>query len=176
MDDIAGSEYFACLELKFAYWQVHVREEDQAKTAFVTYHETFMWTHMPFGLKSIFANLQPYCPKWGVRVYLDDNLVFAPTFDKFVRLLDVLCLLHASGFKVSLDKCKFALEFTKFLGFILSKNSKHPDPAKSRCHPENPAAYKQQSSLVGAPHCQLLSPLCEEFGQDRSPLEDSHSM
>lgn len=75
MDDIAGSSYFACLDLKFAYRQVRVRTEDREKTAFVTHHGTFMWTRMPFGLKnapstfqramhSIFSRLEPHFEVW----------------------------------------------------------------------------------------------------------------
>lgn len=183
MDDIAGSQYFACLDLKFAYWQVRVRKEDQAKTAFVTHYGTFMWTRMPFGLKnapatfqramqSIFANLQPHCPKCGVRVYLDDVLVFAPTFDEFARLLDeVLGALLASGFKVSLDKCKFALKSIRFLGFILSRDGKQPDPAKVEAIMKIPQPANSKAVLSWLQTANFYRRFVKNFSRIAAPLQ-----
>lgn len=142
MDDISGCSLFACLDLKFAYWQIGVRPQDQPKTSFITHHGTFQWTRMPFGLKNapatfqkamhtVFESLQLRHPKCGVRVYLDDILLFATTFPEFVDLLDeVLTLLQNAGFKVSLSKCQFAVTSVTFLGFVISKDGKRPNPAK----------------------------------------------
>ncbi|XP_040079203.1 uncharacterized protein LOC115329896 [Ixodes scapularis] len=61
MDDIAGCSLFARLDLRFAYWQIRVRPEDQLKTSFITHRGMFQWTRMPLRLKSAQLNFKKPC-------------------------------------------------------------------------------------------------------------------
>lgn len=97
---------------------------------------------MPLGIKnapatfqkvmqSIFRLLKPRHSKHGVRVYLDDILLFATNFLEFVDLLqEVLSLLLKRGFKVTFAKCQIAVPFLTLLGYVLSQEGKQPNPAK----------------------------------------------
>lgn len=68
----------------------------------------------------------------GVWTYLKDILVFAASFADFLVILkQVLSLPQSAAFKVSLGKCGFAVSQNTFLGFVLSKEGKKPDPAKA---------------------------------------------
>ncbi|XP_064456818.1 uncharacterized protein LOC135377205 [Ornithodoros turicata] len=159
--DVAGASYFACLDLKFAYWQVSLRPEDYAKTAFITHSGTYMWTRMPFGLKNapstfqramqlVFSNFKAP-QKSGIRIYLDDILVFASSFPDFVEVLQlVLHRLEHHGLKVSLDKCRYGLSRIRFLGFILCSDGKLPDPTKvtAMLNIPRPTTRKQVLSWV----------------------------
>lgn len=142
MNDITGCFLFKSLDLKFAYWQIRVRKEDQPKTLFITHHGTFQWTRMSFGIKNAYATFQkvmqstfqllkPRHSKCGIRVYLDDILLFATNFLEFVDLVqEALSLLLKRGFKVTLAKCQIAVPSLTLLGYVLSQEGKQPNPAK----------------------------------------------
>lgn len=61
--------------------------------------------------------------KWVMAlVYLDDNTIFAPTFDDcLVRLDTVYGLLLKAGLKIQPKKCTYAMRQVKFLGHIIDK-------------------------------------------------------
>lgn len=66
------------------YWQIGVRPEDQAKTAFTTVDGFFQFKEMPFGLVNAPSTFQRMMEvmlaglKWNAcLVYLDDIVVFA---------------------------------------------------------------------------------------------------
>jgi len=57
----------------------------------------------------------------GVRVCLDDILIFSKTLDDHLVLLDkVLAKLSEAGLKVRKNKCSFAVNSTEFLGYKIS--------------------------------------------------------
>lgn len=119
----------------------------------------------------------PSSPGWspilkcGVRVYLDDVLIFAPSLNEFVQLLDRVHLLSSSGFKVSLDKCKFPLQVIKFLGFILSKNGKHPDPAKVEAILRIPRSTNSKAVLSWLQTANFYLRFVKDFSRIAAPLK-----
>eukprot|EP00795_Rhopilema_esculentum_P015820 gene15820-7130_t len=50
LDSLNGAKVFSVLDLKDAYHQIAIKEEDQHKTAFVVPWEKVKWKRMPFGL------------------------------------------------------------------------------------------------------------------------------
>lgn len=70
------------MDLASGYWQVEVKEEDRAKTAFVTRKGLYEFTVMPFGLCNAPATFQRLMERvlaglqWDVAVlYIDDIIV-----------------------------------------------------------------------------------------------------
>ena len=49
LDDLAGSCWFAKLDLRRGYWQFHVAVEDRAKLAFRANHNTYQYKVVPMG-------------------------------------------------------------------------------------------------------------------------------
>ena len=47
LDQLAGSQWFSCIDLSSGYWQVEVDPEDRPKTAFVTRRGLFEFNVMP---------------------------------------------------------------------------------------------------------------------------------
>ena len=91
---LEGSQYFSIIDLQFGYWQVEVREEDRAKTAFITADGLLEFKVMPFGLSNAPSTFQHMMDvmlaglKWKCcLIYLDDILVFAKTFDEHLLRL-----------------------------------------------------------------------------------------
>jgi hypothetical protein len=50
LESLSEASWYTTLDLASGYWQLKVREEDKAKTAFVTKHGLFEFNVMPFGL------------------------------------------------------------------------------------------------------------------------------
>ena len=49
-DQLQGARVFTCLDLKAAYNQISVSEQDIPKTAFICHRGLFEYLRMPFGL------------------------------------------------------------------------------------------------------------------------------
>ncbi|PIK58455.1 hypothetical protein BSL78_04676 [Apostichopus japonicus] len=94
LDGLAGNSWFSTLDQGKAYHQGFMAEESQHLTAFITPWGLHEWRRIPFGLKNAPAEFQRamencldgYNNQICV-VYLDDILVFAPTFDQHVKNL-----------------------------------------------------------------------------------------
>lgn len=74
-------------------------------------------------------------------VYLDDIIIFAPTFDDYlVRLNTIYGLLLKAGLKLQPNKYTYAMRQVKFLGHIIDEEgTKHakkayPLSAIFQCH------------------------------------------
>ncbi|MCG8049378.1 MAG: reverse transcriptase family protein, partial [Candidatus Thiodiazotropha endolucinida] len=86
---LAGSKFFTKLDLKAGYWQVELKEEDKAKTAFQVGNIGFFeCNRMPFGLCNAPATFQRLMERamgeLNLRdclIYLDDIIIFSETFE-----------------------------------------------------------------------------------------------
>ena len=93
------------------YWQMRSNEEDKPKTAFATHHGQFQWTVTPFGLTNGLAsftrlmNLALSGLTWThCLVYLDDIIIWAPTFKEHIRRLRLVSnRIKAAGLKLKLS-------------------------------------------------------------------------
>ncbi|KAK1698365.1 hypothetical protein QYE76_015062 [Lolium multiflorum] len=106
-----------------------LKEEDEAKTAFITPYGVFCYKTMPFGLKNAGATYQRMMQKClatqigkNVQVYIDDVVITSKkgstliedlkeTFDN----LDKFCL------KLNPTKCSFGVPAGELLGFLVSQ-------------------------------------------------------
>jgi hypothetical protein len=121
------------------YWQLEIRKEDKEKTAFVTTDGQWEFNVMPFGLTNAPPAFQKAMDvilsglKWKqLLVYLDDILVFAPTFQSMItRLETVFDRLIDANLKLRPDKCIFFTNTIRYLGHIISPEGIQPDPAKT---------------------------------------------
>ena len=58
IDRLGGAKYITTLDLAKGYWQVPMKEEDKAKTAFTTPNGLFQFKVMPFALSGAPATFQ----------------------------------------------------------------------------------------------------------------------
>ena len=93
-----GNKYFASLDLHSGYWQIEIDERDRHKTAFTWRDRCYRYTRLAFGLTSagqIFSRciaeaLATVASRDNISSYIDDNLIHAKTFDKYILALEQL--------------------------------------------------------------------------------------
>ena len=112
----------------FEYNQIRMAEEDQEKTAFITYHGLYYYKVMPFGLKNASTTYQRLVNKVfanqlrrNMKVYVDDMLVKSKSMSQYVAdLEETFTTIRRQGMRFNLAKYIFGVMSGKFLRFIVS--------------------------------------------------------
>ena len=137
---LAGNQYFTSLDLQSDFWQLSVAPEDIEKTAFITPVGLFEFTVMPFGLCKAPSTFQKTMDtvlaglKWQTCiVYLDEVLIFSPDFGTHLTHLEsVFQRFQKYNLKLKTEKCNFAQEQLRYLGYLVTSDGLLPDPLKIR--------------------------------------------
>lgn len=135
---LGGSSWFSTLDLRSGYWQASIHPSDRDKTAFVTRKGMWRFKVLSFGLvnaPSLFQRLMDLVLSgltWTTCLaYLDDVIVFAPSFDEMVeRLSAVLDRLRKANLKLKPSKCKLFQRRVTFLGHVVSASGLEPESSK----------------------------------------------
>nr|AAS90689.2 putative polyprotein [Oryza sativa Japonica Group] len=127
-DQLKGAKVFSKIDLRSAYHQLIIREEDIPKTAFTTRYGLYECTVMSFGLTNapaFFMNLMnkvfmEFLDKLVV-VFIDDILIYSKSEEEHEQHLR---LLYAK-----FSKCDFWLTEVKFLGHVITAQGVAVDPS-----------------------------------------------
>ncbi len=95
VDHVPGNQYYATLDLKDACYQVLLDEASRDLTTFSEGNNLYRFKRLPFGLNcsaSIFVRqlqgaLAPLLGQGGVKSYLDDIILCAPSFQLLLKRL-----------------------------------------------------------------------------------------
>ena len=136
------------------------------------------YQRLPFGVKCAPGIFQEAMDRMitgleGCAAYLDDVIVTGSTLDEHNRNVKALFKKIAeSGFRVRMEKCSFAKEEIKFLGHIVSRDGRRPDPEKIQAIVEmpEPKDAKQLKSFLGM--ISYYSSFVPEMRSMRGPLDD----
>lgn len=179
-DALKGAKYFSSIDLASGYHQVAMDEKDRQKTAFTTPFGLFEYVRMPMGVCNGPATFQRLMQATMhdlifdiMLVYLDDILVYLPTFESHLERLDtVLTRLKHSGLKVKFEKCHFLQKEVKFLGHQISAEGIATDPSKISAVRDwpVPTTVKELQSFLGL--CSYYRRYVEGFSQLAAPLHD----
>ena len=137
---VQNAKMFTKVDIRWGYNNIHIKEGDKCKAAFITNQGLFKPTVMFFRLMNSPAMFQsmmnaifaPEIAKGWLIVYMDDILIAAQDDPKFHEecvhhILEKLCL-HDLYLKP--EKCVFEQQRMEFLGVVLENGTVQMDPAK----------------------------------------------
>ena len=138
LDALGGSHWFSTLDLQSGYWQVGMKEEHKAKTAFTSRSGLFEFNVLPFGLCNAPATFQRLMERvlkglqWKeALLYLDDIIVHGATFEASIdNLRQVFARLRKANLKLKPKKCELFQKQVSFLGHVVTGDGVLADPTK----------------------------------------------
>jgi hypothetical protein len=157
MDKLGNCQYFTSIDLKHAFWQIPMREEDKQKTSFISGNRLWQYRRMAFGLKNSPATFQR-CISMAIGendfslAYLDDIVIFSRTIeDHLTHIESILKSLSKHNLNAKMNKCEFFKTSLTFLGHIVSRDGISVCPDKVTAVKEFPAPnnVKELRSFLG---------------------------
>lgn len=133
---LAGGRIFSKIDLADAYLQIKVDDASRQLLTINTHKGLYQYNRLCFGIKSAPGIFQQTMDTMlaglaGTVSYLDDLIVVAKTEAEHKQnLANVLNRLKEWGFHVKTEKCELYLPQIKYLGFIVDKDGRRPDPDK----------------------------------------------
>ena len=135
----AGCDWFSLIDLKKAYHQILIKEEDRPKTSFRFMGRCYMWNVLPFGVsngpnafQAIIDDIFGQCDPSKVSAYLDDICIHTngSLDDHMVEVRRVLQLLQDNHLHISRKKCEVAVKQVAWIGHMISSDGAQPIPDK----------------------------------------------
>ena len=135
----ADAKYFTVLDMSSGFWQLPLHPDSKHKSSFVTQRGQYQWNRLPFGLSNSPISFQVAMTTVfqgllfkSVLVYVDDIIVYSPTFEKHIEhLQEVFHRLSKNNLTLKPSKCHFAVQQVEYLGHIISKDGVKPNPSKT---------------------------------------------
>lgn len=135
---VMGCKYLTKLDIIAAFNKLRMHPDSEDYTTFVTSMGAYKYHVLPFDLINgsasyqhymndvLFEYLNDFC-----QAYLDDVLIYSKTLKEHIRHVRlVLQKLIDAGLQVDIEKCKFHVQKTSFLGVLLSTKGIRMDPLK----------------------------------------------
>ena len=158
LERIGRANYITTLDLCKGYWQVPLESRSRPLTAFRTPLGLFQFTVMPFGLHGAPATFQRLmdrvlrgCEDCST-AYLDDVVVFSMTWEEHLEhIRRVLGAINAAGLTLNLQKCEWAKQETRYLGYLLGRGEVRPqvDKVEAIRNSPRPRTKTQVRSFLG---------------------------
>ncbi|KHJ97663.1 hypothetical protein OESDEN_02354 [Oesophagostomum dentatum] len=173
-----GGQLFTQIDFAEAYLQVEVEEESKEMLTINTHRGLFRYNRLPFGVKSAHGIFQQImdamiCGLEGVAAYLDD----AAQTQSIARIWKH-CLKGSKNTastsgeeEESMEKCNFLMPQIRYLGCIIDKDGRHPDPEKIEVILQMPAPKNMQEvrSFLGI--VSYYGSFIAEMRRLRAPLD-----
>ena len=155
-----GCGRFSISDIADAFFKCMLKKEDRHKTAFKTHNRHLQFAVLPQGFinsPSVFCRLIAKTFEGVDRAcfsaYIDDVLNHTEEFEAHVRVQqDTYARLRKSQLTLKLSKTHLNYAAVKFLGHILTKEGRLPDPkaVEAICEWKDPTTAKEVRSFLGA--------------------------
>ena len=140
-----GGKIFSKIDLSDAYLQIEVDEESSKLLCVNTHRGLYKYNRLAFGVKVAPAIFQQVMDTMQddldyATAYLDDILVTSKTTAEHRNhIIKVFEKLQEYGFKVKEANCAFFLPEIKYLGHIINRDGRRPDPERANTIRKMPA-------------------------------------
>ncbi|EFP06104.1 hypothetical protein CRE_05815 [Caenorhabditis remanei] len=179
VDLASDGTFFTNLDLIQGFFQIPLRKEDRPLTAFATPTGTYQYKRMPMGLcgaphtfQTAVRQLQKKT-KAKLFCYLDDLLIVSNTLEQHMKdIEEVLQNIAEIGFKVKIEKCKFAQPEVTFLGLLVGRNGVKPNPAKVKSIKEFPVPKTPTGVRAFLGMTNYFRKFIRQFAELAAPLHD----
>jgi hypothetical protein len=134
--NVSQYSVFSVIDLKSAYHQIPLRDDEKVYTAFEANGKLYHFTRIPYGLTNAVAAFQRTMNSIistnnlsGVFSYLDDIIVAGQDMEQHDKNLSrLLTCFNALNVSLNENKCMWRKSTIKFLGYSISKETVKPDP------------------------------------------------
>ena len=137
LSEMINGELFTKLDIRQAYNNLCLNEEDQKLVTVNTHKGLFVPTKLPYGISSAGAIFQRKMDQVlkgipGVTCRVDDICITAPNDELHMeRVAEVVKRLETSNFRCRLEECYFMVPSVTYLGHEISKSSIKPIKSKA---------------------------------------------
>lgn len=181
INKVAQYRFFSTVDLKSAYHQVPLREEDKIYTAFEACQQLYQFRRCPFGVTNGVACFQRIVDQFikdnslcDTYAYLDDITICGRTKLEHDTNLDKF-MAAAAKFQLTLntDKCVFSSDSVTLLGYTILNGTIKPDPERLRPLIELPVPCDINSMRRAAGMFSYYSQWISDFSGKIAPLISS---
>ncbi|XP_073668194.1 uncharacterized protein [Paramisgurnus dabryanus] len=158
LERIGKAKYITTLDLCKGYWQVPLDPASRPYTAFRTPLGLHQFTVLPFGLHGAPATFQRLmdqvlqgCEGWSA-AYLDDVVIYSNSWGEHLQhLKSTLQKIQNAGLTLNVDKCEWARQEARYLGYHLGNGQLRPqvDKVEAIRRSPRPTTKKEVRSFLG---------------------------
>ena len=136
IDEVSSAKFLSKVDLLRGFYQVPLSDRAREASAFVTPDGLYEYLVMPFGMKNSGSTFQRMANDLvrdltGVRVYVDDLVVFSDSWEEHIERLKALFKrLSDANLTVNLPKCDLASSTVSYLGHRVGRGGIRPLEAK----------------------------------------------
>ena len=178
LDTVGNSKFISKIDILRGYYQVPLTPRAKTISAFVTPDGLWQYRYMPFGFKNAPATFQRLMNQVihgldGIRVYLDDILVVADSWEEHIQQLEELFgRLSTSGLVINLAKCEFSRATVTYLGHEVGQGKTAPRTAKVEAILNFPVPCDRRGVRRFLGMCGFYRRFCKNFASIAGPLTD----
>ena len=142
------------VDLSDAYLQIPVEENSSKLFCINTHRGLFKFERLPFGIKVTPAIFQEVMDTMlnGLDfaiAYLDNIIIINKSKEQHrEHVRRVFSRIQEFGFKVKEEKCDFFLEEIKYLGHIINKDGRRPDPDRATAIKKKHASSREHHRIA----------------------------
>jgi len=161
INEIAKNRVFSAIDLKDAYYQIPLRNEEKCFTAFEAAGKLYQYKRIPFGVTNGVACFQRVMDEFisnnklhGIYAYLDNLTVCGRDQDEHdANLSRFLDAAKKHNLKFNDQKCTYSTTSIKLLGYEVNNGEIRPDPDRLQPLrdipvPQNLSAQKKVMGLL----------------------------
>ena len=138
INEIAKNNVFSAIDLKDAYYQIPLHDNDKQFTAFEAAGKLYQYKRMPFGVTNGMACFQRVMNTFisesnlsGTFAYLDNITVCGKDQEEHdTNLEEFLVAAETNNLTFNNNKCTFSTTSIRLLGYEITNNTIQPDPSR----------------------------------------------